>query len=1129
MLKIFYSNRTESLLKDLKHNLFFSSSSSPFARRLLIVPTAAIKAWLILQLSQDKELEVVAGLEILYLHEAQSKIYELISKKKDSYYIPNLIEIMLAIEGNIRKVALNWNLLPPSKREQWQPLMDYLKITFQSHNPLKLKRQSEKRLALLSETLAKLFIDYGKYGHRMVSNWNDSSPGWQQALWHHIFSTGNNKWVTPSYKIQTLELINQPPPNVSIHLFSINFIPQSECLLFEKAANLLPVFYYSLSPCSLFWTDILTHKETQKLKNFWNKKKAPLEQQTVLRDYLHEKNSLLANWGKLGRKMAELLEKSEYETFTRYFLPESIQRIDVYSDYDEDCMTWENSNRPPSLLDYLHADILMMRNPHKDEKILVEHDASIQLHQAPTKQREIQALYHTLLNIIEKEGTIEPRDIIVMAPDIMQYAPYIRQTFGESESLLDFQVMDMHALSEDSLIKQFWHLIDLPFGRWNTGDILFLFNFSNFQKKHRLSLEDVKQIRTWVIEAGILWGNDISHRNEILHQRYDSGMIEDTKKGTWEGGFDDLLFGLAMASSIDMEFNQGILLGKWMTILRSLQQHLKILTDGSQKTYQEWIHELKDLIGIFLCEEENEEANEDLYNRLDEFASSARWICDEKVTFIALRQHLQTLFNQHTFIYHENHLQAVKFCSMLPMRAIPAKVIALIGMDENAFPREDSRLSLNLMKEEPLSDYCPSHTDYDRYLFLEALLSARQYFILSYSDYASEDGQEQASSPLVSELMAYINQAYTIGQILYTHPYHSYDAHYFSANSNLKNYSKSDFRAALSYYKPNKKPQHHFIPDFNYQKDNTRIVDSEITIDIKQIKIAIQNPLKHYLSKTLGIYLHENGHAHCEEPFVIDPLQMYGFKKASLKQHINEIIQKAEKQGKMPLGLFKKSAVSEIQDNINKYHERLDQWGIDANKIFEITLHEKYEHPFFDEHGWKLPPWEIKYKGQTCTKIMGTLSEISDKGLLANIYGNTKDATKAWGDFIFLCNIIDHYRLPIEKQVLCLKSGNIKNAFFENPITVFEEILDFYFQSLRHISPLQSEWHYDLVHQDTENLQKAIDQSLNDEFNPMYNEYIKWVCRHSSFDAANIIEHWQTQAKKMYSPLYKAWTSKDED
>ena len=173
-------------------------------------------------------------------------------------------------------------------------------------------------------------------------------------------------------------------------------------------------------------------------------------------------------------------------------------------------------------------------------------DSSIQLHSAPTKQREVQILYNNLLNIIKKEGDLEPADIIVMAPDITAYAPYIRQVFGAEESQLDFQVMDMPAISEDSLIKQFWHLIDLPFGSWNAEDIMYLFNFPDFQKRHHISPEEVLQIRKWIEEAGIQWGGDISHRNELLNQRYCGNMIEDTENGTWEGGFSRLLLGLAM-------------------------------------------------------------------------------------------------------------------------------------------------------------------------------------------------------------------------------------------------------------------------------------------------------------------------------------------------------------------------------------------------------------------------------------------------------------------------------------------------------------------------------------------------------------------------------------------------------
>jgi exodeoxyribonuclease V gamma subunit len=1135
MLKIFYSNRIELLYQDLKIHLF--ENSAPFARRMIIVPTPAIKSWLLFQLAKDPNLGIAAGLEILYLDDALKKLQELLSSKKNVSYIPNPLELTLAIEAQIHNIVSTWKNLSSDEKNVWQPLLDYLKISTSSQN----SRRSEKRLAQLAEVLAKLFIDYGKYGREIVKEWGASAQDWQQALWHRLYA--ETQWSYPSKKYATLDLLATAPIDLQVHLFSISFLPQADYLLFEKCSQLIPLHSYILSPCSLFWSDILSDKEAQNLQKFWSRQGAPLDQQQLLETYLRDKNPLLANWGKLGRKMTECLEKEIHATHTHYALPECLKNHAAYSDYTHEDMGWENSCQTPYLLNYLQADILLMRKPNESEKIALSlEDTSIQLNCAPTVQREVQILYHTLLKIMDQEKNIEPSDILVMAPDIMAYAPYIHQVFGSSESVLDFQVMDMHELSEDSLSKQFQHLIELPFGRWDVEDLMYLFSFSNFQKKHQLAPEDVRQLRTWMEKASIFWGDNSSHRNEILRQRYGAEMVEDTEKGTCEGGFSRLLLGLAVLENpdiqtpvlplSDIETSQGILLGQWMKLLRSLRQDLKPLTDGTHKTYAEWMQTLKKLLLSYLTDDNQEEEHEDLWDRLDEITLSAKWYPDQKVSFTAVKKHLDTSLSRQTYVYRENHLQAVKFCSMLPMRTIPAKVIALMGLQEGAFPRTDHRHSLNLIKENPQSDYCPSKTDYDRYIFLEALLSARQYFILSYTRYAKGDGKEQAPSLLVEELFSYIDQAYLMEnqkvseKITYSHPYRSFDALYFSGDEHFKNYSKNDYKAALSYYQKEKKPMHHFIHDYQMQLKEYPI-EPEILLDIKQIKNALQNPLKNYLNKTLGIYLKEEQELQTEEAFTLNALQLSKIKKSSLKQSLKTVLEKEDQRGQLPLGLFKQTALQKAQKDVDDYHSKLVKMGVDLENVFEITLHEQYETATFDEEGWKLPPLSLKYK-ESVIKIVGRLSEVASEGLIASIEGYKADVIKGWAEFVILCCLIDKHQLPIQKQLLCSKTGAIKKVFFENASVEVEQILDFYFRTLQVIHPLANEWMYDLIHRDAETLQKSMDKSLNDSFNQLYNEDIRWICRTNTPDAHATIEHLQPPMRSFFSHLYQAWTTKNE-
>lgn len=1137
MLKIFYSNRIEQLYLDFKQNLY--SLSSPFARRLIIVPTAAIKSWLLLKLAEDPTMGIAMGLEVLDLDEAYKKISELLTRQTDVPYYPSLLEITLAIEAHIRKIADSWNELPNRQKEQWEPLMDYLKIKL-SKNPYKLNLRSEKRIATLSQTLGKIFYDYGKYGHAMLEKWVPEQ-GWQQALWIHLFSTWNKNWSYPAKEYTSLKFKDVSVKNVFLHIFSVSFMPASEFALIEKVSHIFPVHFYALSPCYHFWSDILSDGESKYVQQYWNRREVSEQEQNELEDYLRDKNTLLANWGKQGRKMAELLEKGDYETFTHYRLPENFQLLEPYAGIIDDSLIWEPTSHPPSLLDYIQVDLLTMRN-NKTHSFQVPADESIQLHQSPNRQREIQILYHQLLYLIDKEQDIEPSDIIVMAPDIHEYAPYIQQFFGASDSLLDFKLMDLSTLSNNPFIQSFWQLVQLSFSRWNAEEILELFNNPLFQKRQRIEREDLIILRSWIEETQIRWGKDEEHRNEFLQQKYHGKMIEDTQNGTWEGGFARLLLGLTMdlnseecsiAPFLNIENSQGILLGNFIKLLRQLKDDLKELSSGVLKTYEEWVETLRKLIITYLIEEnELDEEEDDLFKLLETFIQATIWIPEHRITFSNFKIHLESYLKTKKNSYRENHLQSVRFCSMLPMRAIPAKIIALVGMHENAFPRMTQEDSLNLMKNNPSCDYRPHRLDYDRYLFLEAILSSRRYLIFSYPQYSSKDGKEQAPSGLITELMSYIQKSYfhepqEVEKLIYSHPYRFYDAVYFSTSSKLKNFSLKDYQCACAYYKEEKKSAHQFIHSFD-EPTPAFLNSKDLIIDIRNLKIAINNPIKHYLNQNLGMYISdEEDSLLTDEAFVIDPLQMHAIKKSSLSNPLSKCLNESEISGNLPLGVFKQTAITHIQNAINKHHALLKKLEVDPLSIFDIELSENITIPKDKHKVWQYSALEIEMSHRGQVSIVGRLVDVSEEGLLANISGTSQDLFKPWVEFVLLCYIIDLYSLPIKKQLLCLKTGRIKKPYFEDSSTELKRILQYYFETLDKLSPLSQEWLPIILKKENENIQHSIQKNLNDPFNPIFNPYLKWIYRTGSPDERQI-QKWKSKAEEVFNPVYKAWTSKDE-
>ena len=88
------------------------------------------------------------------------------------------------------------------------------------------------------------------------------------------------------------------------------------------------------------------------------------------------------------------------------------------------------------------------------------------------------------------------------------------------------------------------------------------------------------------------------------------------------------------------------------------------------------------------------------------------------------------------------------------MRTVPFRVVCLVGMNDTAYPRHDRAPGFDLIAQDPRPGDRTTRDD-DRYLFLEALLSARDVFYLSYVGRSIRDNSPIPPSVLVSELLDY--------------------------------------------------------------------------------------------------------------------------------------------------------------------------------------------------------------------------------------------------------------------------------------------------------------------------------------------------------------------------------------
>ena len=105
----------------------------------------------------------------------------------------------------------------------------------------------------------------------------------------------------------------------------------------------------------------------------------------------------------------------------------------------------------------------------------------------------------------------------------------------------------------------------------------------------------------------------------------------------------------------------------------------------------------------------------------------------------------------------------VNFCSLVPMRAVPFKHVFILGLNDMDFPRDERTPGFNLMSVKGLFRRGDRSRGLDdRFLFLEALLSARKSIYFSYIGQSPIDRKELNPSVVLTELMDYVCDNFTL-------------------------------------------------------------------------------------------------------------------------------------------------------------------------------------------------------------------------------------------------------------------------------------------------------------------------------------------------------------------------------
>ena len=1118
---IFLGNSVEILYERLRDTMF-SSEKNIFTRRVVVVPGQALQSWLTLKFARDPALSIAAGVEFKLLEDG------LASLKKGVTRIPGTLELSLAIETKILRAIKN----PLGHHERWNPVFRYLKI---SGGAEALSPRIHRRLSAMCQHMATLFDKYGSYAEDMVAEW-ESCPGmgWQAELWHAIFcegsGVGGSSWSYPYREVRDFDPDCLKTKDAEVHLFGFSFIPAVYNIFFASLSEHLPVCYYILSPCRLFWSDIRSKCEIRNTQKHHHVLGVSESEPEALENYLMDTNLLLANFGRLGCECARFVEDHSQHAVECYCLPRSVAEHPYYADsVPSDTIVKDAGSSAPTILEALQADMMLLRNPGLRESIAFSSsDESIQVHAATSRMREVQVIHNAILGMA-KDG-VHPEDVLVMSPCINDYIPYVKAVFGDEGSPISYHLMDLGDSGQSHLIEAFLFLIDLSSSRWDPDAILQLLEYPSFQRRHGISDSDVVVVMKWIREINIRWGADSKHRDEFISSHYDGKiMVAKSFVATWEYGINMLLSGISMVYDpagplqyVDVEPSCAELIGKVRYILGSLRDDLRPLTDGTVFSPEEWGIYLSSLFDAYFLVDADDKKMADDYAIISKAFTTIRQasksLPEEKFSFVPIYRHLKSFLSQHSIKPLDRSMHSVTFCSIMPMRAVPSEVICLIGMDEGVFPRQDVGDTLDVAASHVGVDYFPARSRLDRHLFLDTILSARRSLIMSYQGYSFSDSHALPPSLLVSELLDYINNSYDFSMTITRHPQQSYQHGYFDGTG-LKNFAYGDYKLAKAYYSQKKSPK----PQLISQLSHSPSVPSEepVVIDIKDLVQTARNPLKTYFNKTLGIYLREDESFDDAEEFSVGALELYMMKMRSLSLPIDDIISHADTLGKLPLGIFRDVAVDNIHKDSEALNDNLRFMGLAGEVPWNIILDLDCDTAEqVAETRWRAPAIKV----DDVLTITGMLNNVTSEGLL-HYGGNTlADVVKVWPAFLaFSCL----QGLPVKKNLLLMKTGTTKKPFFDDARPLLKIFSAYHFACLADCCPLIPEWLPEMFKNSPETFQKKINATITAPRNRQFNDYLrKAFPSEQSICAEELLSLWHNYANETFGGLVSGWFPK---
>ncbi|MCD6292756.1 MAG: exodeoxyribonuclease V subunit gamma, partial [Deltaproteobacteria bacterium] len=769
----------------------------------------------------------------------------------------------------------------------------------------------------LAAALADLFDRYLLSRPELIRAWEQglnplnqlAASHWQKELWQSL-SRGRakvhfaalheiiNQMIYPEFFPEPapfpLQELSSALPS-RLFLFGFAALPFTYFDIFKGLSRLTEVHLFHCNPCAEYWGD------QYQIGGGKNRRKIVSKADTELSDSVAG-HPLLASWGRLGRAFFDLAASLEVDQ------------------YNENFVTPEGD----FLLAHLQRQILFLETPASPLN-LDESDFSLQIHRCHGRRREIEILYDNILAALDRDPDLEPDDILVMAPDMALYEPYIEALFTPRQPLsgrprLPVSLARSKSALKLPVIKALLDLLRLSKSRYHLSEVFDLFSQEVIRRRFTVTESGLEILADWLQKVGVNWGLDGDFRQ--------ASVGVDFSEHSFSWGLNRLLAGYGLSGNglgdsagvgaggkaeiwsqnecdfmplPGIEGSEALILGSFAAFIAGLEQVRRRLAKALPAHC--WGQELDRLLADFVwfptadddgglakIRQSLATLDQQLQSALDNFSpeSTTKNRPNEiedgclgvETVIAALEKSLAGDSGGDVFFGG-----GINFSSILPLRGLPAKMICLLGLNDGEFPRSQRPPSYDLIAAVPRAGDRTAR-DEDCYLFLETLLAARKILILSYLGRDPQDNHLRPPSVVVSEVIDYVDEYFRFPAvagktslrdfILYDHPPQPFSRRYFptvKVSSNEKNRFFS-YDCAAAEIAADLSLKGKTGPDF-FGKPLPQVLPERV--ELSDLVRFYSSPARYFLRERLNISpeIREVDRFNDSEPFALDALDSY--------------------------------------------------------------------------------------------------------------------------------------------------------------------------------------------------------------------------------------------------------------